>query len=77
MHFNATKKLVISYLSILMMSTIPKVRGEKRYFKIDQDLARHFKYNGGCLSSPPPFICSKIIAPFSNSMVSTNQETGF
>ena len=36
----------------------------KKIFKIDQHLARHFKYNGACLSSPPPFLCSLIITPF-------------
>ena len=25
---------------------------DKRYSKIDQHLARHFKYHSGCLSSP-------------------------
>ena len=46
---------------------------EKRYSKIDQHLARYFKYNSGCLSSPPPFLCSQIITTFSNSIISTNQ----
>ena len=49
----------------------------KRYYKIDQHSARHFKYNGVSFSSPPPFLCSQIITPFSNSMISTNQDTGF
>ena len=48
----------------------------KRYSKIDQHLARHFKYNGARLSSPPPFLCSQIFTPFSNSMIFANQETG-
>ena len=48
----------------------------KKYSKIDQHLARHFRYNSACLSSPPPFLCGQIIIPFSNSMISTNQETG-
>ena len=48
----------------------------KRYSKIDQHLARHLKYNGACLSSPPPFLSSQIITLFSISMISTNQETG-
>ena len=43
-------------------------RGEcyiKRYSKIDQDLALHFKYNGACLSSPrSSLLCSQIITPF-------------
>ena len=46
----------------------------KRYFKIDQYLGRHFVYHVECLSSPPPFLCSQIITPFLNSMISTNQE---
>ena len=36
----------------------------KRYSKIDQHLAQHFKYNGACLSSPTPFLCSQKIIPF-------------
>ena len=28
----------------------------KIFSKIDQHLARHFKYNGASLSSPPPFL---------------------
>ena len=48
----------------------------KRYSKIDQHLAWHFKYNGACVSSPPPFLCSQIITPFSYSMISTNKEIG-
>ena len=48
---------------------------QKRYSKIDQHLARHFKYNGACLWSPP-FLCNQIITPSSNSMISANQETG-
>ena len=47
---------------------------DKRYFKIDQHLARHFVYNVNCLSSPPPFLCSQVITPFLNLMISTNQE---
>ena len=54
-----------------------KVEGlDKRNYKIDQHLARHFKYNGACLSNPPPFLYSQIIISFSNSTISTNQETG-
>ena len=48
----------------------------KRYSKIDKHLAWHFRYNGACLSSPPLFLCSQIVAPFSNSMILTNQGTG-
>ena len=49
---------------------------KKKYSKIDQYLARHSKFNVAYLSSPPPSLCIKIITPFSNSMISTNQETG-
>ena len=31
---------------------------------------------GECLSNPPPFLCSQIITPFLNSMISTNHEIG-
>ena len=44
--------------------------------KIDQHLARHYKYNSACLSSLTPFLCSQIITPFSKLMISTNQKTG-
>ena len=53
-----------------------KIYIDKRYSKIEKDIAQHFKYNGACLSSTPPFLCRQIIVPFSNSMISTNQETG-
>ena len=36
----------------------------KRYFKIDQHLARHFEYYCEFLSSAPLFKCSLIITPF-------------
>ena len=35
----------------------------KRYFKIDQHLARYFVYYVECLSLPFPFLCSQIITP--------------
>ena len=40
------------------------IRQNKRYYIIDQLLARHFKYNGECLSCPPPFLGSQMITPF-------------
>ena len=40
----------------------------KRYSKIDQHLSWHYKFKGVCVF--------RIITPFSNSMISTNQETG-
>ena len=48
----------------------------KRYSIIDQHLARHFKNNGAGLLSPPTFLCSQIITPFSHLMLSANQERG-
>ena len=48
----------------------------KRYFKIDQHLARHFDvYYVDSLSSPHPFLftCSQI-TPFLYLKMSTNQE---
>ena len=49
---------------------------KKRYSIIDQHLARHFKNNSAGLLSPPPFLCSQIITPFSHFMLSANQEKG-
>jgi hypothetical protein len=46
----------------------------KRYFRIDQHLARQLKYNGACLSSPPSFLCSQIVTLSSNSMISKTQD---
>ena len=47
----------------------------KRYFKIDQHLARHFVFYGECLSNGG-FLCSQNVTPFLNSMISTNNEKG-
>ena len=33
----------------------------RRFFKIDKHLARHFVYYVECFSSPRPFLCSQII----------------
>ena len=60
---------------MLYQRTIHK-KSDERYSKIDQHLARHLKYDGVCLSSPPPLLYSQIIDLFHNSMISTNQETG-
>ena len=48
----------------------------KRYFRIDQHLARLFINYAAGFSSPPPFLCSHTITQFWNSMISSNQETG-
>ena len=50
------------------------MRQGKRYFKIDQHLARHFVYYVECLSSPSPFLSNQMITLFCDSMISTNQE---
>ena len=47
----------------------------KRYSKIDQHIAPHFKYNGAFLRVPLPFYAVKKL-PIFYSMISTNQETG-
>jgi hypothetical protein len=36
------------------MSELIDIGHIKKYFKIDQDLARHFEYYGASLYSPPP-----------------------
>ena len=48
----------------------------KRYSRIDRNLARHFVTLGAGLLSPTPVLCSQTITPFCISMLSTNQETG-
>ena len=42
--------------SIKKFSTLTVASLYKRYSKIDQHLARRFKFNVGCLSSPPHFL---------------------
>ena len=46
------------------------------YFKKYQNFAQHFMSYLECLSSCLPFLCSGIITPFLNSMISTNQKKG-
>ena len=36
----------------------------KKKYRIDQHLARHFKYKGECLKNPPPLLGGQIIPPF-------------
>ena len=52
--------------SLNLVTAFFDVVKKQKNSKIDQHLARHFKYNGGCLSSPPPFLCSQIITTFSH-----------
>ena len=59
--------LPLQFIYVLILHVKQRLRfhgSVKRYSKIDQHLTRHFKYNSGCLSSPPPFLCSQIITPF-------------
>ena len=67
--------------------TVFQVMISKDYFNVKFDgvlmpnnilkvIARHSKHNGECLLSPPSFLCSQMITPFSHSMRFTNQETG-
>ena len=42
--------------------------------KIEQHLVRYFVFYDECLSNPPTFLCSQVITPFLNSMISTNHE---
>ena len=68
---------ITNKLQILNLSSVDiQFTFVERYSKIDQHLARHCKYNGVGLSNPPPFLCSPKITPFSNLMISANQETG-
>ena len=60
-----------------MLKQVLCCHSNKRYFKIDQYLARHFVYYGECPSYPTPFLCSQITTPFLNSFLSTNHEKGF
>ena len=80
LHFSTLQKhicsLLIKMLSGEIMLTGVDKGCRKRYFKIDQHLARHFVYYVGYLSSHPPFQCSQIITPFLKSMISINQEKG-
>ena len=47
----------------------------KRYFIIDQQIARHFVHYRECLSNPLPFYTIQITNPFLNSRISPNKET--
>ena len=71
-HLGLFRALIVS----VMIGLVQKQGKNKRYSKINQNLAQHFKYNGACLSSPPPCLCSQIINPHINYMIFTNQETG-
>ena len=50
-----------------------KIMYTKRYFEIDQHLARHCLYYDECIN-PTPFLCSQLITPFLDSIITTNQE---
>ena len=72
--FRFSKKFVYVFINSLGPNFLLDVAiwNKEKYSKIDQHLARHFKYNVAYLSSPPPFLYRQIITPFSNSMISTN-----
>ena len=44
-HLELFRALIVS----VMIGLVQKQGKNKRYFKIDQNLARHFKYDGACL----------------------------
>ena len=76
-------KEILVYIIIITFTYVEKVHVFvlnnkygilKRYLRIDQHLARYFVYYVEYLSSLPPFLCSQIITPLPNSMVSINQE---
>ena len=46
----------------------------KRYSKIDQQIARHFKYNGECLYHLLPVYATQIINPFLTSRFWANHD---
>ena len=49
----ATPCIKMAKVFCLMLKEFVKSKClSKRYYKIDEHLARHFKYNGACLSTP-------------------------
>ena len=48
----------------------------KRYFMIDQQIARHFVHYSEYIYHPLPFYTTKIINPFLNSRISANHDKG-
>ena len=55
-------------------SYVQHISFSKRYPKIDQHLARHFEYYGGCLSSPPPFLSRTHLIFKPNCMIRNSQK---
>ena len=60
--------LPLQKLARVLLKKVVIIINSKRYFEIDQQLARHFEYHCACLSSPPPFLCSQVITLFLNSI---------
>ena len=48
----------VQHTRLKLITYLLQNRLNKRYSKKDQHLTRHFKQNGACLSSHPPFLCS-------------------
>ena len=49
----------------------------KRYFTIDQRIARHFVASLNVFNNPLPFYATQIIGPFLTSMILANHDKGF
>ena len=76
--FHDVDRLRKNYVHAYINTNAKVVNGEeKRYFKIDQHLVRHFVNYVECLSSTPSFLCSQIIIPFLNSRIPANHNKGF
>ena len=61
-------------LKILMPLT--KCKCNKKYFLIDQQIARHFVHYSKCLYNPLPFNATQIDNPFLTSRISSNHDRG-
>ena len=49
---------------------------KKKYFIIDQQIARHCVHYSECLSNPLSFNATQITTPFLNSRISANHDQG-
>ena len=74
LRFASLSKICLSICNWPLYLWLASLSGKKRYFRIDQHLARHFVNYSAGLSSPTPFLCSQTITPFYKSMLSTYQE---
>ena len=62
--------------SVRLSLTTLVVRLNKRYFIIDQQIARHFVHYSECLSNPPSLYATQMINPFLNSRIKDNHNKG-